>query len=69
MIGHAAFETNLTARGACFLDVILGASQGADNLAFNQSFANPRDKPEDEVRVFGKVRILGDATWRGRNSS
>jgi hypothetical protein len=58
MIGHAAFKTNLMARGACFLDVILGSSQRYDNLAFNQSFANLRDKPGDDVRVFGKVRIL-----------
>jgi hypothetical protein len=35
----------------------LGLSQGSNHVELNQSVADPRDKPEDDVRVFCKVRI------------
>ena len=35
----------------------LGLSQGSNHVELNQSVADPRDKPEDDVGVSGKVRI------------
>ncbi|WP_332305991.1 hypothetical protein, partial [Rhizobium sp. GR12] len=43
--------------GADLNRTVVGLSQRSNHVELNQSVADPRDKPEDDVRVFCKVRI------------